>query len=120
MAAIATQGRRSWLPYATGELVRRWDRVFTRDAHDRLTLSGRTTLIAVVLISLSVSILWLGPRHADDLASGSSAVVVQGSGAVLCGELAGEADGTVRLRRAGDEDPVILREVTSVVPVDGC
>ena len=121
-AAIAAQGRRTWVPFATGRLLRRWDRVFARDAHDRLVVSSRATALAVLFTALAVAVLWRGPDEVED-AAGSSAVVVQASGAVQCGELVGEAGGTVRLRPQGaeeDDELVTLRGVASVVPVEAC
>ena len=121
-AAIAAQGRRKWVRFATGRLLRRWDRVFTRDAHDRLVVSSRATALAVLFTALAVAVLWRGPDEVED-PPGSSAVVVQTSGAVQCGELVGEAGGTVRLRPQGaeEDDPLVtLRGVASVVPVEAC
>jgi hypothetical protein len=101
----------------TGPAIRRLYQDEAPRAGRKLQGSQALVFLAVVLIAASVALTWYGQRQS---ASAPTVLVLERSGAVLCGVLTTDTVGRVSLMPPGRTSAVQVSDVVSVTPVPAC
>lgn len=116
LAALAAQGEPHSI-WATGPDLRRNSGIAAEKAVKRLAASRKWVIPAVVALTIAVGLTWFGQRKSD--VKPTSAVVVQKSGVVLCGEITVNGQGGLQLKPK--DNPVSdLNKVATLIIVDEC
>jgi len=93
-----------------------WYRNSVTKALERLKISRLLGVVSIVLVVLALFILLFGPSQPTPE---TNVLIMQKSGAVVCGTLTKDSAGHLLLSRIG-LPPIILRDVVSLSIVSGC
>jgi hypothetical protein len=115
-AAIAAQGIPSEI-WANGRSLRDASQLAAKEAARRLSISRKLVIPAVLALAVAVGLTWFGERTSK--ADSTAAIVVQNSGAVMCGELTVGEQGNLQLKPT-DKTITELNDVATLSIVDRC
>lgn len=114
LAALASEGTPGLVPLDKKNFFG-WYRQATNRAISYLQQSRRLALVAVALVVLGLLVTWFAPGPSD---TGTSILVVQKSGTVLCGILGRDPSGNLALTSKGKT--FTLHDVVSINLVASC
>jgi hypothetical protein len=118
-AAVAAQGIPTWQERLDGAVLRRRVEQSARRGATLLWASRITAIVAALLVLAATSVAWLSQVGGGDR-SPPSLLVLQGSGALLCGDMIVGQDARLSISATGKPPGVLVEDAKSVTPVDAC
>jgi hypothetical protein len=114
LAALASEGTPGFVPLDEKNF-NSWYRNSTNQAISQFRRSRQLALVSVILVVIGLGITWFGPGQP---ATGTSILVVQKSGTVVCGTLTKDKAGNLLLTSNGQT--IVLNDVVSLNVVPTC
>jgi hypothetical protein len=118
-AAVAAQGIPTWQERLDGAVLRSSVEQSARRGVKLMWASRITAIVAALLVLAATSVAWLS-QVGGGAPSPPSLLVVQGSGALLCGEMIAGPNARLSISATGKPPGVVVEGARSVTPVDAC